>query len=191
MLEVLKPCRKCGSTERYVNTGKCVSCRKAAKRRYNASDKGRASSRACNVRYYHANKEREAERRRRYVAANPDKVATWNKNWDEANPERRRELTRTSAARYRATNPGKKNALSRRRRISKLRRTPTWADLSRIRSIYERAAQMTRETGVRMHVDHVVPLQGEKVSGLHVHENLRIIPAIDNSLKGNRFEVAA
>ena len=69
------------------------------------------------------------------------------------------------------------------RRSSKMQRTPIWSDLSKIRLIYAKA----REAG--MVVDHIVPLQGKLVSGLHVPENLQIISAIENMKKGNRFTI--
>jgi hypothetical protein len=76
-----------------------------------------------------------------------------------------------------------------KRRAAKLRRTPPWADLDAMRAIYDEARRLTRETGIEHHVDHEIPLQGELVSGLHVHNNLRIITGAENSRKKNRFEV--
>lgn len=69
------------------------------------------------------------------------------------------------------------------RRASKMQRTPAWSDLSKIRQIYAKA----KESG--MVVDHIIPLKGKLVSGLHVPENLQIIPAIENMKKGNRFNI--
>lgn len=75
-----------------------------------------------------------------------------------------------------------------KRRALKLQRTPPWADMSAIRAVYEHARRLSEETGVEHHVDHEFPLQGKKVSGLHVAENLRPIPAQDNIRKSNRYE---
>lgn len=55
--------------------------------------------------------------------------------------------------------------------------------------IYHLSHQRTQETGIAWQVDHVVPLQGKKVSGLHVWYNLEVIPAIVNQRKNNSFNV--
>lgn len=67
------------------------------------------------------------------------------------------------------------------------KRMPPWADLAAIAKVYAEAARLTAETGVPHHVDHEIPLKGRLVCGLHVAENLRPIPAMDNFRKGNRF----
>lgn len=64
-----------------------------------------------------------------------------------------------------------------------MQRTPIWANFSKIRQIYAEA----RKAG--MVVDHIIPLQGKLVSGLHVPENLQIISAIENMKKGNQFTI--
>jgi hypothetical protein len=48
----------------------------------------------------------------------------------------------------------------------------------------------TKMTGIEWHVDHIIPLQGKNVSGLHTPYNLQVIPASWNTAKGNKFEVS-
>lgn len=60
-----------------------------------------------------------------------------------------------------------------------------------INSIYAEARRISRETGVEHHVDHIVPLKGHEVRGLHVAWNLRIVPAEVNLKKGNRLEATS
>lgn len=62
---------------------------------------------------------------------------------------------------------------------------PRWADRLAIRDIYRQA----REMGPGYHVDHYYPLLGERVSGLHVVENLRIITAAENCAKKNKMPI--
>lgn len=64
---------------------------------------------------------------------------------------------------------------------------PRWADRMAIREIYRQARAM----GFGWHVDHYYPLQGKTVCGLHVVENLRIIPAAENIAKKNKMPLDA
>lgn len=88
-------------------------------------------------------------------------------------------------ARGRAAHIAKANA----RRAAKLQRTPAWADMEAIKSLYEESARLQDLTGIEFHIDHVIPLQGELVSGLHVETNLQVIPAALNVRKSNKFKV--
>jgi len=79
------------------------------------------------------------------------------------------------------------SAWSARYRATKLNATPAWADLEKIQQIYTLCKQISEATGVLHHVDHIVPLQGKQVCGLHVESNLRIISATENISKSNNF----
>lgn len=73
-----------------------------------------------------------------------------------------------------------------RQQARRAKRCVSWADRSAIRAIYRDAAER-RARGERVHVDHIIPILGKRVSGLHIAENMRIIPATENIRKGNRF----
>ena len=116
-------------------------------------------------------------------AANP----TWGDEYREINKEK----LKLKDATYRKTHPHKINARTRKRHAAKLNRTPPWLameDIQRMERIYEVAALCTKMSGFAWHVDHIVPLQGKTVSGLHVPWNLQIIPAKLNYAKHNKFE---
>ena len=83
-----------------------------------------------------------------------------------------------------------KRVLSTKRRASGLQRTPPWVDWEKINKVYAQATAKTIATGVSHHVDHVIPLQGKLVSGLHVHNNLQVLTAFENMSKHNQFDCA-
>jgi hypothetical protein len=77
-----------------------------------------------------------------------------------------------------------------KRRLSKLHRTPKWLtkdQLKEITEFYKMAKELEKVFPWKQCVDHIVPLQGKTVSGLHVPWNLQILSAKDNMEKGNKF----
>jgi len=97
-----------------------------------------------------------------------------------------REINRALQADYRKTERGKsvRNSLVAKRRAAKLNRTVGWGQEG-IQELYKECAAL----GPDYHVDHIIPMQGKKVSGLHVRENLQIIPKKENLEKSNKYEV--
>ena len=91
------------------------------------------------------------------------------------------------AARKRKNNPGYCNAKTSEYRVKKIQATMAWANMKLIEEFYAEARRLEEVTGIKFHVDHVVPLKGKNVSGLHVESNLQIIPAHVNLRKSNTY----
>ena len=101
------------------------------------------------------------------------------------------ELVRKRKAEWKKRNPAKVTLETVNRNVAKLQRTPAWltpVDLLEIESIYEYCSAL-RKCGLDYHVDHIVPLRGTIVSGLHVPLNLQVIPASENNRKRNKYGV--
>ena len=128
----------------------------------------------------------EKERRRKKAAKeralNREKLNERTRVWRSKNPNRGSEYRREHLARY---------AAHTRKRYAGLKTaTPTWSEGPCIVALYYIAASL-RASGVDVQVDHEVPLKGKTVSGLHVRNNLRLVPSAENQRKGNRFEDVA
>ena len=116
---------------------------------------------------YQQHKDRELETARRYYEANKEQAATNKKVWV-------------------ARNRGKVNAQNKLRKVRVLQAMPPWADVEKIEAVYKEAEEY-KALGLDVHVDHIVPLRGVNVSGLHVHHNLRVLLACDNAAKSNKL----
>jgi hypothetical protein len=97
------------------------------------------------------------------------------------------EKTKLRTSCYYAKKPHIFRARDAKRRASQVLATPVWADHKKIRAVYAAAARISKETGIRHDVDHVIPIKGRKASGLHVHFNLRVIPSKENKRKFNKL----
>lgn len=117
-----------------------------------------------------------------FMAKESQKVANWRKHNSDK--------YRKSLQNYYAENRSKLANKTANYRSKKLQRTPSWltdSDKWMIEEAYELAALRTRITGIAWHVDHVIPLQGETVSGLHTPYNLQVIVGKINQSKSNSF----
>ena len=108
--------------------------------------------------------------------ANLERFNAKKKEWDLANPEKVKETKRL----YVSRNLHLYRAHCAKRRAAKLQRTPPWANLKDIKRFYMNCPE-------GMEVDHIIPLQGETVSGLHVLKNLQYLTPEQNRSKHNDF----
>lgn len=136
------------------------------------------------------NKEKILQRGRDYYqrvrkARNQTQRAALNakaKELRSLDPEKYREHVR----RWAKNNPDKEAANRAKRRAARRNATVPWADYRAIQRFYAVAKTLSEAFGVPYEVDHIVPLRGGIVCGLHWQGNLQIIPANDNRKKGNR-----
>jgi hypothetical protein len=135
---------------------------------------------------YEQRKEAHTVKAKEWRDANKDSQAIRVKAWREANPEQTKHIYRDWAQR----NKDKVNAKWMQREAAKKRRTPNWLtddDMWVMEQVYDIAAKRKQMLGGEWHVDHIVPLQGKTVSGLHVPWNLQVISGNENRQKSNRF----
>lgn len=121
-----------------------------------------------------------------YRKANKEQCRAIIAAWSARNPDKVKQY----AKKTKVANKGRVNADTVKRRLAKINRTPTWLtedDHWMIEQAYELATIRTKMFGFQWHVDHIIPLQGKTVSGLHVPLNLQVIPGIENIRKGNRI----
>lgn len=96
------------------------------------------------------------------------------------------------ARQYQRDHAAEESARVMARKAAKLHRTPKWLserDKQKIIAFYLQAKELTDTSGVVHVVDHVIPLRGRYVSGLHVPGNLQVITAAENLMKSNNFDV--
>lgn len=142
----------------------------------------RQCANAKSARYAADNLEAVRRNKLAYDRRNKDRI----QKWRSENADMLRAYWRRYGKWYRAEKPGETAAKTRRQQAARRRAVPPWFDPEKAEAIYRQAAQL-RATGLDVHVDHIVPIHGDGVCGLHWHENLQILTAFENLSKGNRW----
>jgi 5-methylcytosine-specific restriction endonuclease McrA len=140
------------------------------------SEEQRAKRAVRNRAYYQRNRAHISQKMKQWRQNNYEKYRAGNREWERLNPERVRLNKRNFNITHRAEHKHR-NAL---RRTALRNSTPPWVDKSELLRIY-------RACPPGMVVDHIIPLKGNGVSGLHVPWNLQYLTAVDNLQKGNKF----
>lgn len=184
----MKTCTTCSVTKALVDFPK-------QKRNKDGRD---GSCKTCNTArakaYYWANRDKCQAYHKAKRAEDPTAADARTKAWMAANPERRAAWRKQNAERlsasfrdWRLANPDKMAAKKAARRARQARATLAGDYKEALAAIYQRSALLSEVTGVKHHVDHIVPLKGRDVCGLHVPWNLQCIPALENISKKNRY----
>ena len=178
-----KTCTKCGNEKLLIDfygdkrarDGKqscCKVCHKAGRQTEEVKARRRATYDPTKRKEaYQKRKDRALARNREYYRENKERKLSYGKKHYQQNKSKYAEYTRTRQAKI-------------------LQRTPDWLSedhKAELQDFYWLAKDLTAVSGETYHVDHIVPLQGDNVCGLHVPWNLQILPADINLSKGNRY----
>lgn len=187
------PCKYGHLAERYTGDRKCVICHKE----HSADRNNRNKQRYKEDKIFRKKLiMRASERTKQRYEGEPifrKKMLLYGKEWRN----KHREYCCIKRKEYREENLNKckelirdwwKNNLNMRgfynsnRRALRIKATPIWADMEKIKKIYIEAIKN------KMVVDHIIPLKSKYVCGLHVENNLQLLIAEENSKKNNKFK---
>lgn len=164
------PCHKGHIAERQCSNRKCKICSKEK------TDEWRMG-----------NPEKSRESSRRWKLNNPFKNSETSKNWRLQNAKKVSDYNKLYIIGWVEKNRGKVRAANSMRRAQLMLAAPKWLSeeqIDEIDNIYLSARKLEEESGEKYHVDHIVPLRGKFVSGLHVPWNLQVISQSENLKKG-------
>ena len=173
----MKLCKECflekSNNEFYVNRAKCKTCYRLKTSSYKTSHKKEVRQRNITWNMNHI------EHRRIYS----EKYNLLNINY-----------IRSRTLKYLKNNLHKCNAIRAKYMAAKLHATPEWLTKDHFKEIEEfyllaKELAWLNQDGKTFHVDHIIPLQGENISGLHVPWNLQLLPASFNIKKSNKSEI--
>jgi hypothetical protein len=184
---MIQVCRKCNETKpiedyqfhrvsgKYYQT--CRRCRQLQAYAWAANNKDKHN--ASQRKWRQKNPDREWRVRNPEKSKESVKIAT--REWTKRNPEYHHNHYLANKAVYVANRA--------RRRALQDSATPIWLtaiNKAQIQEMYDIAKARKMQTSVDYHVDHIIPINGENVSGLHVPWNLQVITAKENLQKGNK-----
>jgi len=163
-----KPCKHGHICERYVAGWGCLICNHLLMQKKRKNTKYREKERADRLAHYHENRDIIAKKRK--------------ERWLKGE-------TKKTQRKYYERNKAKYSALTRYYQTLKSKRTLAGLRPNDFKKIYIERDKLNKNTGVPHHVDHIVPLQGKNVCGLHVPWNLQVITAQENISKSNKWEI--
>jgi hypothetical protein len=135
---------------------------------------------------YAKNKKAYLERAKSRNVEKRSEISKYNFFWRKLNKDHKKQQD----ASWRSSNLPKVNAYSSARRSAKINATPPWLSAiqkAQIQEMYDISLARSVQTGIRHHVDHIHPLNGDGFAGLHVPWNLRVITSAENLSKGRRL----
>jgi hypothetical protein len=188
-----KPCKHGHIGERLVSTKACLECDQLRLEKWKSENVDKL--REYHEQFYQSNKRQILESQKAYRKQNPDVAKRYHQRASETRNARSRQWREQNKERvvkryaeYAQNNKPTLTAREAKRRAAKQRATPSWAHDEKTKAIYIEAKRLQDLDGIKRHVDHIVPLRGKNVCGLHVHYNLQILTSQENLRKGAKHD---
>ena len=138
--------------------------------------------------------DKEYRNRTKNCTKKKEYMKKYNKKYREENTEyykeykrNNKEIAKKQKKEYRIKNRATLNSQEAKRRFAKHKATPEWSELAMINILFEKAKWLESLTGLKYHIDHIIPLKSNNVCGLHVWQNLQILDATLNLQKSNKI----
>lgn len=155
-------------------------------KKYFTEEERKSAKKEQDKQYREKNKIKLLAKKKEYYDNNKEKHSVRMAN----NYKIKSETYKQRVKKWKESNRAKHNAYCMLRHASKMQARPKWLsqdDLWMIEEAYSLAKLREQMTGIKWHVDHIVPLRGKTVCGLHVPWNLQVITASENCSKRNKF----
>lgn len=189
----MKKCNRCLDEKEYFEFGNdktkkdglstlCKICKRKKAKEIRNTDEYRSKKRIWSKEEYWRKKEIINKKHREYFARNKEKVLLKCKEYYYNNKEKYLIWSRIN----RANNSGKYRKYVADHRARTLKLLPEKVDHAKILDFYILADKMTKDTGIKYEVDHIIPLSGKGKKGLHTEDNLQVITLKENRKKGNK-----
>ena len=174
----MKACKKCGKAKALQEFSKTKRSKDGLQNRC------KPCASADHAEWYSRNKEKNKQANYARKAKNPQAIAEYQAQYRKQNSNKIREQQDA----WNKANADKRRVIVSRSVAKREQRDIGFAVQADIDAVYASAARVQQCLGIDMHVDHIIPKCGERVSGLHIASNLQVIPAKENLSKNNRFD---
>jgi hypothetical protein len=195
-----KPCKHGHLSERFVSNKGCLSCLQYHTKKYRNCIDNKAKIKATRQQWDEANKDHLKTWKKEYKIKNAESIKEYDIQYQINNRERINENSRRRQTlevnkikkkavdkQYRLDNKAKLAKDAILYKVKRYQATPRWYEPGLIKQIYFKRDELSQLWGITLHVDHIVPLQGENVCGLHCWDNLQLLEASINLSKNNKF----
>ena len=177
-----KPCKRGNVGPRLVSNGAC------------RCDDCKVESRKAVADWYNRHPEKLVEYEKIAYARHKEKRKLKDKKYREENPDyypnyylKNKQRYNENAKRHYENNKDWYFSRTLKRNKRKKEATPLWAKQEDFKELIELRDQMRDATGFDWDIDHIIPLNARKASGLNCKENLQVIPSVLNRNKGNKM----